>query len=82
MDTKIEIMEAKAKTLEERVIKECVERLTNKSSEMTKRFKQVQEQIDEMPQAIENAALERVTELLSENIYDVIPGYQDLEDQV
>jgi hypothetical protein len=38
--------------------------------------------VDSQPAMIESSVLERVAEMLTDNIYEIIPGYQELEDNM
>lgn len=82
MDNRLEMIENKGALMQEAIVKEVTDKLLGKNSDLNKRLHKMQLELDAAPTQIETAILDRVGELLTDNIYDVIPGYQELEEAV
>mgnify|MGYP006950285221 CR=1 FL=1 len=45
-------------------------------------MKDIEKNLKEMPSQLEDKILDKVGEMLTDNIYDIIPGYGEMEQKV
>jgi len=74
------MMESKSNLMTEQIVLQVLHRI--EGSLMGKRLEKIEEQLDSTAEQVETAVLEKVAEMLTDNIYDIIPGYAELEESV
>jgi len=75
LESRIEAIEGGSNALKESIIKEVMEKMAVKNKDNDVAIAAVLAQVESQPAMIEAGVLERVAEMLTDNIYDIIPGY-------
>jgi phage shock protein A len=75
LENRIEAMETNASIMKDLITKEVLEKMASQVKETSTDVTEVLAKLDAQPAVIESSVLERVAEMFTDNIYEIIPGY-------